>query len=60
MTAVRGYDILDMTVCQHVCIYSDVNVENMNLYEPPMNMDPEEDTQIKIVDDLAPEYMNEL
>jgi len=41
-------------------IYSVVNVENLKLYEPPMIMVPEEDTQILTVDDLAPEYMNEL
>ena len=41
-------------------IYSVVNVENLKLYEPPMIMDPEEDTQIPTIDDLAPKYMNEL
>jgi len=35
-------------------------VENLKLYEPPMIMDPEEDTQIPTIDDLAPKYMNEL
>ena len=41
-------------------IYSVVNVENLKLYEPLMIIDPEEDTQIPTIDDLAPEYMNEL
>ena len=44
----------------YMCIYAVVNVANMNLYEPPMIIDPEEDTQIPTIDDLAPEYMNEL
>ena len=41
-------------------IYSVVNVENLKLYEPPMIMDEETDIQIPSVDDMAPEYMNEL
>ena len=41
-------------------IYSVINVENLKLYEPSMIMDPKEGTQIPRIDDLAPEYMNEL
>lgn len=42
-------------------IYSFViNVENLNLCEPPMIIDLEEDTQIPTVYDLSPKYMNEL
>ena len=41
-------------------IYSVVNVENLKLYEPPMIMDEETNIQIPSVDDMAPEYMNEL
>jgi len=41
-------------------IYSAINVENLKFYEPLMIIDLEEDTQIPIIDDLAPEYMNEL
>ena len=41
-------------------IYSVVNVENLKLYEPLMIMDPDEDTHIPTIDDLEPEYMNEL
>ena len=41
-------------------IYSVVNVENLMLYEPPMIVDPEDDTQIPSIDDLSPEYMIEL
>jgi hypothetical protein len=41
-------------------IYSVVNVENLKLYEPPMIMDEETNMQIPSVDDMAPEYMNEL
>ena len=49
---------LDLT--PYMCIQLVVNVENMKLYEPPMIIDLEEDTKIPIVDDFAPEYMNEL
>ena len=48
---------IDLTPYMH--IYLVVNVENMKLYEPPMIIDPEEDTKIPKVDDFSPEYMNE-
>ena len=41
-------------------IYSVVNVENLNFYEPPIIIDTKEDTKSPTVDDFAPDYMNEL
>ena len=36
-------------------IYSVVNVEKLNLYEPPMIMDLEENALIPTIDDFSPE-----
>ena len=41
-------------------IYSVVNVENLKLYEPPMIMDERENVSFPLVDEFAPEYMDEL
>ena len=41
-------------------MYSVVNVENLKLYEPPLIMDTEEVGSVPIVDDFAPEYLDEL
>jgi len=35
-----------------------VNFENLKLYETPLIMDTEEVTQIPIVDDFSPEYLD--
>ena len=41
-------------------IYSVVSVENLKLYEPPMIMDPSENVSISSVDEIAPQYLDEL
>jgi len=41
-------------------MYSVVNVENLKLYEPPLIMDTNKLGTVPIVDDFAPEYLNEL
>jgi hypothetical protein len=41
-------------------MYSFVNVENLNLYEPPMIMDEDESIQVPPVDDFSPKYLDEL
>jgi hypothetical protein len=41
-------------------IYSVVNVENLKLFEPPMIMDQDEEVSIFLVDEFAPEYLDEL
>ena len=48
------------TLPPYMCIYLVVNIENLKLYEPLMIIDPEEDTHIPTIEDLAPLYMNEL
>ena len=55
-----GNNAFRLDLPPYMCIYLVLNVENLKLYEPPMIIDLEEDTQIPTVDDLAPEYMNEL
>ena len=41
-------------------IYSVVNADCLRLFEPSMIEDPEEQSQLPSVDDLLPEYLNEL
>jgi hypothetical protein len=41
-------------------IYSIVNVENLNLYEPPMILDQGESSQVPSIEYFSPEYLNEL
>jgi len=41
-------------------IYSVINVENLRLYEPSLIEDPEEQIQLTSIDDMLPEYLNEL
>ena len=41
-------------------IYSVVNADCLRLFEPSMIEDPEERIQLPFVDDLLPEYLNEL
>ena len=41
-------------------MYLVVNVENLKLYEPPLIMDTDEVGTAPIVDDFAPEYLDEL
>ena len=41
-------------------MYSNVNVENLNLYEPPMIMDQEDNVHVPSIDDFAPKYLDQL
>jgi len=41
-------------------IYSIVNAESLRLFEPSLIEDPEEKSQLPSIDDLLPEYLNEL
>ena len=49
---------LDLPTYMH--IYSVVNAENLRLFEPSLIEDLEEQSQLPSVDDLLPEYLNEL
>jgi len=41
-------------------IYSVVNVENLKRYEPPLIINTDEIGTVPIVDDFAPEHLDEL
>lgn len=41
-------------------IYSVVNVESLRLFEPSLIEDLEEQTQLPSINDLLPEYLNDL
>ena len=49
---------LDLPAYMKIC--SVVNVENLRLYEPSLIEDPKEQGQIPSIEDLLPEYLNEL
>jgi hypothetical protein len=41
-------------------MYSMVNVENLNIYEPPMIIDEDESIHVPTFDKFSPEYLDEL
>ena len=49
---------LDLSTYMH--IYSVVNANSLRLFEPSLIEDPEEQSQLPYIDDLLPEYLNEL
>ena len=49
---------LDLLAYMH--IYVVVNADCLRLFEPSMIEDPEEQIQLPSIDDLLPEYLNEL
>ena len=49
---------LDLPAYMH--IYSVINADCLRLFEPSMIEDPEEKIQLPSIDDLLPEYLNEL
>ena len=49
---------LDLPAYMH--IYSVVNADSLRLFEPSLIEDPEEQSQFPSIDDLLPEYVNEL
>ena len=49
---------LDLPAYMH--IYSVVNADSLRLFEPSLIEDPEEQSQLPSIDDLFPEYLNEL
>jgi len=54
----ENYFRLDLPAYMH--IYLVVNTDWLRLFEPSMIEDPEEQSQLPSVDDLLPEYLNEL
>ena len=55
-----GTNAFRLNLPPYMQIYSVINVENLKLYEPPMIIDEEINMHIPSVDDMVPEYMNEL
>ena len=49
---------LDLPAYMH--IYSVVSADCLRLFEPSLIEDPEEQSQLPYIDDLLPEYLNEL
>ena len=49
---------LDLPAYMH--IYPVVNADCLRLFEPSMVEDPKEQSQLPSIDDLLPEYLNEL
>ena len=49
---------LDLPAYMH--IYSIINADCLRLFEPSLIEDPEEQRQLPSIDDLLPEYLNEL
>jgi hypothetical protein len=56
----RGINAFCLDLPPYMHIYSVVNVENLKLFEPPMIMDQDEEVSIPSVDELSPEYLDEL
>ena len=54
----ENYFCLDLPAYMH--IYLVVNVDNLRLFEPSLIEDPEEQSQLPSIDDILPEYLNEL
>jgi len=49
---------LDLPAYMH--IYSVINADNLRLFEPSLIEDPKEKSQLASIDDMLPEYLNEL
>jgi len=55
-----GENAFHLDFPSYMHIYSVVNVENLRLFEPSLIEDPKEQSQFPSIDDLLPEYLNEL
>eukprot|EP00253_Pinus_taeda_P009193 PITA_09193 len=55
-----GENAFRLELPTYMHIYSVVNVNCLRLFEPSMVEDPKEQSQLPSVDDLLPEYLNEL
>lgn len=52
-----GINSFRLDLPSYMNMYTVVNVENLNLYEPPMIMDGEDGIQIPIVDYFSLDYL---
>ena len=55
-----GANAFRLDLPAYMKIYSVLNVENMRLYDPSLIEDPQEQGQLPSIEDLLPEYLNEL
>ena len=55
-----GINSFRLDLPSYMNVYTVVNVENLNLYEPPMIMDGEDGIQIPIVDYFSLDYLDKL
>ena len=55
-----GQNAFHLDLLAYMHIYSVVNAYYLRLFEPSMIEDPEEKIQLPSIDDLLPEYLNEL
>jgi len=55
-----GINSFRLDLPSYMNMYTVVNVENLNLYEPPIIMDGEDGIQIPIVDYFSLDYLDKL
>lgn len=55
-----GNNAFQLDLPSYMQMYSVVNVENLCLYEPPLIVDHESDIQLPSIDDISPEFLDEL
>ena len=55
-----GENAFCLDLLAYMYIYSVINADCLRLFEPSMIEDPEEQSQLPSIDDLLPEYLNEL
>ena len=55
-----GENVFRLDLLAYMHIYSVVNADCLRLFEPSMIEDLEEQSQLPSIDDLLPEYLNEL
>ena len=55
-----GENAFRLDLPAYMVIYSVVNADSLRLFEPSLIKDPKEQSQLPSIDDLLPEYLNEL
>ena len=55
-----GENVFRLDLPAYMHIYLIVNADNVRLFEPSLIEDPKEQSQLPSIDDLLPEYLNEL
>ena len=55
-----GNNAFQLDFPSYMQMYSVMNVENLRLYEPPLIVDYESEIQFPSIEDLSPEFLDEL